>query len=419
MAALVQNGINLSKKQILPVASAASTTLAQKAKYATKAEDIEPLKYVSVPTLKRGTGGRSSFSGIVATVFGSSGCLGAYVVNRLGKIGTQLILPYRGEYYDVHPKRVAGDLGQVLFHHYNIKDEDSVRKAIKYSNVVINLVGRDWETKNFSFEEVNVHAPRRLARIARELGVEKFIHVSDANASPDPPVGTSLIYSVTRDVICRCTRRVRRLLSSPCSLETWLRLLSTRLRIDSIFFSVLFCRYFTHIFRHQGRYMPMYKKGEETIKQPVFAGDVAQAIVHAAKDRDSRGKTYLGYGPHRYRLSDLVDYFHALVNRDYESWGYKRYDIKYDPFFLLRAKINEKFTLSWPIGFVHPEYIERESISDPIAVEDFTLEDLGVNLTPIEDMAPWLLEYTRTNRYYDEEIRLFHKIQKPQPVKGI
>ena len=105
-------------------------------------------------SMRRGTGGRSSFNGIVATVFGASGFLGKIVCNKLGKVGTQVIVPYRGEYYDVHPLKMVGDLGQVMYTHYNLKDEDSLRKAMHHSNLVINLIGRDWETRNFSFDDI-------------------------------------------------------------------------------------------------------------------------------------------------------------------------------------------------------------------------------------------------------------------------
>ena len=45
-----------------------------------------------------GKGGRSSVAGLTATVFGCTGFLGRYVVNKLGRVGTQVIVPYRGEH---------------------------------------------------------------------------------------------------------------------------------------------------------------------------------------------------------------------------------------------------------------------------------------------------------------------------------
>lgn len=47
-------------------------------------------KSINLSTFKKGTGGRNSFNGIVATVFGATGFVGRYVCNKLGKIGTQV-----------------------------------------------------------------------------------------------------------------------------------------------------------------------------------------------------------------------------------------------------------------------------------------------------------------------------------------
>ena len=44
----------------------------------------------TLTSLKRGTGYRSSFSGLVATVFGASGAIGRGVCSRLGQSGAQV-----------------------------------------------------------------------------------------------------------------------------------------------------------------------------------------------------------------------------------------------------------------------------------------------------------------------------------------
>lgn len=85
--------------------------------------------YFRLELIRKGTGGRSSFNGVICTVFGATGFVGPYLVNALGKCGTMLIIPYRGDYYKAQHMKVAGDLGQVLFHHFHLADEKSLAKV--------------------------------------------------------------------------------------------------------------------------------------------------------------------------------------------------------------------------------------------------------------------------------------------------
>lgn len=258
--------------------------LCTKAQYSTDAP--RALRTTNLAAMKRGTGGRSSFNGMVATVFGCTGFMGRYVCNKLGKIGTQMILPYRADHYDAIRLKVTGDLGQVLFQFYHLEDEEAIRKAVRHSNVVINLVGRDWETNNFNFTDVHVNGARRIAKVCREMGVERLIHVSSLNASPNPE---PLIL-----------KEGSKFLKSKYYGELAVREEfpeATIFRPSDIYGQEdRFLRYYAHVWRRQLRGMPLWHKGEKTIKQPVFCSDLAQGIVNAAKDPDSAGKVYQAIG---------------------------------------------------------------------------------------------------------------------------
>lgn len=50
------------------------------------------------------------------------------------------MIPFRGEEKSYTHLKVMGDLGQIVPFKWDIRDRDSIREAMRYSNVVINLV---------------------------------------------------------------------------------------------------------------------------------------------------------------------------------------------------------------------------------------------------------------------------------------
>ncbi|OWR53359.1 hypothetical protein KGM_211948 [Danaus plexippus plexippus] len=353
---------------------------------------------------KRGTGGRSSFNGVVATVFGCTGFVGRYVCNKLGKIGTQMILPYRGDFYDAARLKVCGDLGQVLFTPYDLRDEESIRRAVKYSNVVINLVGRDYETKNFKYKDVHVDGPRLLARISREMGVERFIHLSYLNAEPNPKPLVMKSPSMFKVSKYHGELAVREEFPT-----------ATIIRASDIYGSEdRFIRSIASIWRRHNRYMPLYRHGMDTVKQPVYVSDVAQGIVNAARDPDTRCQVYQAVGPKRYLLHDLVWWFFRLMRKD-EKWGFKTFDMKYDPVLSIKVAM-ANMSPAYPFGSLHWEGLEKEATTDNVVKGVPTLEDLNVTLTHMEDQVPWELRPYRAHQYYIDQIGEFPRPPNPKVV---
>lgn len=79
-----------------------------------------------------------------------------------------------------------GDLGQIVPMKFDPLSIDSMRECLASSDVVYNLIGRMYATKNFSLQKVHVDIPREIAKLCKETG-SKLVHVSALNASVDSP----------------------------------------------------------------------------------------------------------------------------------------------------------------------------------------------------------------------------------------
>ncbi|XP_076653290.1 NADH:ubiquinone oxidoreductase subunit 39 [Halictus rubicundus] len=348
------------------------------------------IKNPTTANLKRGTGGRSSFSGVVCTVFGANGFIGQSVVNRLGKIGTQIIIPHRSDTYDVLPLKLCGDLGQILFHPFNLRDEDSIIKSIKYSNVVINLIGSHHATGNFSLHDVNVQGARTIARLAKQCGVEHFIHVSCLNADPNPkplmlPDGSQILKSKWEG---ECAVR------EEFPSATIVRPASVYGQGDN------FIQHYMHSMRRVYKSIPLWEKGEKSEKQPVHISDVAAGITAIATNIRTAGQTYQFIGPKRYTLHEIVKWFYDLATQGEEDPFYAIHPIKHHYLFQMKVTLNEILQNFYPISSLSWEMLEKEHVSDKVLPGVPTLEDLGITPTHMESKVPWEIKpYKFVNKY--------------------
>lgn len=80
---------------------------------------------------------------------------------------------------------MSGDLGQVVSLEWDARNPEQIHECVRHSDTVYNLVGREWETRNYSFEDVNVKTAQLIAEVSAQSNVDQFIHVSHLNANPN------------------------------------------------------------------------------------------------------------------------------------------------------------------------------------------------------------------------------------------
>ncbi|EDV29517.1 expressed hypothetical protein [Trichoplax adhaerens] len=297
--------------------------------------------------VKSGRGGRSSYSGILATVFGGTGFTGRYVINRLGRVGTQIMVPYRCDEHDIRHIRLMGDLGQIMFRPFSLRDTDAVSELVKHSNVVINLIGQDWETRNYTYEDANVEGARAIARACRDHGVERLIHVSALNVDKNSKSHWLRSKAAGEEAV----------------LEEFPD--ATIVRPSDIYGQEdRFFNYYAEL-RMLPFGVPLLDGGLKATKIPLYVADFAKAIAKMTVDDTTAGRIYELYGPHEYLLYDLVGTIFSAFLSVMETVGY--------------------------IPWLTRDKLIRQNLSDRVTPELPGLEDLGIEKTTIDKIATFVL----------------------------
>jgi len=373
--------------------------------------EVEPRR-LNTAAMKRGRGGRSSFSGDVVTVFGGTSFLGRGINNRLGKNGSQIIFPYRGEHYDQMRLKPIGDLGQVLFCPFDLRDEESIRKAVSHSNIVINLIGQGWETHNFSYKDVNVTGPATIARICREMGVQRLVHMSHINAREKPekaflPGGSKFLASKWEGEMAVRSEFPGATIFRPSDVyghgDSFINYWFSRWRKDCV-----------PAIDKEAKSIPLFMKGEYTVKQPVFLSDLATGVMNSLHDPEAVGQTYEALGPQRITQANLLTYMNNLTARFKEDGSLSFSELMVSPVSLAKFWAMEK------LGYVSLgnkavfygaglDRVERDSISDESEGLP-NLEDLGVKLSSLEQKMPHEVKDLDLYAYY------FYETPEEKPV---
>jgi NADH dehydrogenase len=303
-------------------------------------------------------------------VIGASGFIGRYVVKRLAARGIVIAAVVR----NVETAKLLlpmGDVGQIARLGTNLLDEARLAAAIAGAEAVINLVGILHEHGSQRFDAIHHQGPARLGALATAAGVKRLVHISALGADPAAPSAYG-----------RSKAAGEQALRAGFPGATILR--------PSIVFGPEDA--FFNRFARLARLFPALPLigGGTTRFQPVYVGDVADAVMAALDDRASAGQTYELGGPRIYTFKALMELILAETKRKRllvpVPWGLARCQAA-----LLQLLPNPPLTVD------QVRSLERDNVVSPGAR---TLADLGITPDTVEAIVPAYLDRYRRGGWF-------------------
>jgi uncharacterized protein YbjT (DUF2867 family) len=224
------------------------------------------------------------------TVFGGTGFLGRRIVRHLLDHGFPVRAASR------HPERVGSAFRPDAAPETtkaDIHDETTVAAALFGAYGAVNAVSLYVERGRVTFDAVHVEAAARVARLARESGVERLIHVSGIGS--DPASSAPYIAARGRGEIAVQQAFPGAILIRPAVMcgpdDAFLTTVVRLLRILPVY--------------------PVFGQGETRL-QPVYVEDVAEGIARVLSGAEGSVACYEFAGARVYTYKELV---RTIANR--------------------------------------------------------------------------------------------------------
>lgn len=299
----------------------------------------------------------------LVTVFGGSGFVGTTLVEHLAKRGLRVRVAVRRPNSALHVKPL-GNVGQIQVVQANLRNEASVRAAVRGSDAVVNLTGILFESGAQKFNAVHAKGAALVARACADFGVGKLIHMSAIGANEDSPSNYARSKAAGEKAVMAAFPE------------------ATIIRPSVIFGPM------DHLFNRFAQvaslpFVPVFSG--DTKFQPVYVGDVAEVIVKAVTTKDMQGEIYELGGADIYSLREMMQL--AAKEAMQAPWFV---DV---PDFIAPFKV---FFLGMlpnpPITLDQLKMLKSDNVVDDDAKG---LSDLGITPTLVEAILPAYLHHYR------------------------
>tara|TARA_R110002073_G_scaffold5409_1_gene33297 strand:+ start:150 stop:1115 length:966 start_codon:yes stop_codon:yes gene_type:complete len=316
----------------------------------------------------------------IITVFGGSGFVGRHVVRALSKAGYRVRVATRRPHL-AQDLRVTGVVGQVQLVQANVRVAASVERAVEGASGVVNLVGVLNESGRQTFSRLQALGAKTIAEAAAAAGITAMVQMSAIGADAA---------SASRYARSKAEGETHVLAALPSA---------TILRPSIIFGTG---DGFFNRFAAMAQFLPALPLfgGGKSRFQPVYAGDVADAVLAALTSDAARGQTYELGGPGVYTFEELMRFILDETDRS---------RVLVPLPFALATPIAFLFEMAAILPFVEPVVTRDQLIQlrqDNVVAEGArTLADLGLTGETVEAIVPdYLIPYRRHGQFHERAI---------------